>query len=300
MNILLTGSNGFLGSYLERKLSSDFFVCTLSRSNSDVNCDLSKTIPMFNQVFDLVIHAAGLAHVNNNDNCEISDSFYQHNVIGTQNLLLGLERNWFPKKFVFISSVSVYGVNEGDLLNEETPTLAYDSYGKSKLLAEKKILSWCEKNNVSCTILRLPLVVGHNPPGNLKSMVNAIRKGYYFNIERGIARKSMVLISDVGRFIIASSEKAGIYNLTDGHHPSFFELSSAISKTLKVRGKILNMPFWVANFLAIIGSFLSNDFPLNANKLKKMTSTLTFDDSKARMSFGWSPSSVIDRVKDFL
>jgi hypothetical protein len=31
--------------------------------------------------------------------------------------------------------------------------------------------------------------------------------------------------------------------------------------------------------------------------LSKITSTLTFDDSKARMTFGWNPSPVLESFK---
>ena len=34
--------------------------------------------------------------------------------------------------------------------------------------------------SIVCTILRLPLIVGSNPPGNLGKMINGIKNGFYF------------------------------------------------------------------------------------------------------------------------
>ena len=123
-------------------------------------------------------------------------------------------------------------------------------------------------------------------------MIKAIKKGYYFNVGGGVAKKSMVLASDVCKFLIDASSVGGIYNLTDGNHPNFNNLSKLISNQIG-RSRPLNMPIFVARFLGLIGDFFGEKFPINSEKLKKITSTLTFDDSKARSLFGWSPETVM-------
>ena len=87
-----------------------------------------------------------------------------------------------PGLFVFISSVSVYGLEFGTGIDEANPLLAKDAYGKSKIAAEQLITSWGIKTAVPVVILRLPLVAGPNPPGNLGDMIKAIQAGYYFRI----------------------------------------------------------------------------------------------------------------------
>jgi len=293
MNILLTGSNGFLGKFIYNYLIVSNKVFTLNRTNSNYNCDLSKSITHLNNSFDLVIHCAGLAHINNykrNDN-----SFYKVNVNGTNNLLKSLQEK-IPNYFIYISSVSVYGLIQGININEQQPLQALDPYGLSKILAEDKVIRWCKKNNVKYTILRLPLVVGTNPPGNLGSMINGIKKGYYFNIRRGTAKKSIVLAEDIAKFILKAAEVGGTYNLTDGYHPNFKELSHLISLQF---GKtfVPNLPFFIAKLLAFFGDVIGPKFPFNSNKLVKITSTLTFNDEKARKAFGWNPTPVSEGFK---
>jgi nucleoside-diphosphate-sugar epimerase len=292
MNILLTGSSGFLGKYFLNIIP--FPIKTLNRSNSDYIFDISNNVPVFVEKFDLVIHNAGKAHFIPKSRKD-ENVFFQTNVIGTINLLEGLKRN-IPQYFVLISSVSVYGLIEGTNINEDTKLQALDPYGKSKIEAENIVLNWCHENNVICTIFRLPLVVGNNPPGNLGSMVKGIKKGYYFNIAGGNAKKSMVLATDVAKFILKAAEKGGTYNLTDGHHPTFNELSKNIA-TMMGKSFVPNLPKLFAYLLAKFGDHLGNKFPINSDKFLKITSTLTFNDNKARMAFGWNPSPVLDCFK---
>jgi nucleoside-diphosphate-sugar epimerase len=296
MNILLTGASGYLGSYLLQNLIKNNIVYTLSKSNANIICDLSLEIPKFINNFDLVIHSAGKAHSNPMNETEIAE-FFNINVLGTTNLLNGISKYNLPKQFVFISSVSVYGQVKGENINEKHPLLAEDPYGKSKIEAEKIIIAWCNKHNVICTILRLPLVVGINPPGNLGAMIRGIKKGYYFNIAGGNAKKSMVLAADIAKFILKVSEIGGTYNLTDGFHPTFRELSHNISRKFG-KSFVPNLPIFIAIFIAKFGDILGNISPINSNKLLKITSTLTFDDSKARQSFGWKPSPVLQNFSN--
>lgn len=294
MNCLLTGHSGFLGQKLILKLTEKYNLKTLSRSSGDYTISLEKFVPNFSTSFDLVVHAAGLAHFFPISDFD-KDSFFDTNVNGTNNLLIGLKKSVVPKKFLFISSVAVYGASEGLNINESSNLNAKDPYGKSKIEAERIIERWCKENNVICTILRLPLVVDNNPPGNLGAMINAIKKGYYFNISGGTAKKSMVLADDVAKFILKAADVGGVYNLTDGYHPSFAELTDRISiKLSKSRPK--NIPFWFANLLAKTADLVGFKSTFGTVKLKKITTSLTFDDTKARKSFGWNPTSVLNGI----
>lgn len=295
MNILLTGANGFLGKTIKEEFSKEHTVFDLSRTVGDYKVSLEKEIPVFDEKFEIVIHAAGKAHSVPRNDLEKKE-FRDVNVEGTANLLKGLENNGLPAKFIFISSVSVYGKEFGTNISEDFALDAIDSYGLSKIEAEKLIINWCEKNNVICTILRLPLLVGKNPPGNLGAMIKAINKGYYFNIAGGKARKSMVLAEDVAAFISKVAVVGGIYNLTDGIHPNFKELSIAISKQKKKKMP-LNLPWFIAKIIGYVGDILGDKALINSIKVKKITSDLAFDDSKARSSLNWNPKSVLEYMK---
>jgi nucleoside-diphosphate-sugar epimerase len=295
MNILLTGSNGFLGKYIFDELSKFANIFTLNRNNSNYNYILGENQIIFDKKFDIVVHSAGKAHAIFESESEIN-SLFNINVKGTYDLLKGLEKSGIPEKFVFISSVSVYGLIQGIDILENFPLAAEDPYGKSKIEAEEIIRNWCFEQSVVCTILRLPLVVGIDPPGNLGAMIKGIKKNYYFNVSGGTAKKSMVHASDVARFILKSSEIGGIYNLTDGVHSNFKDLSKLISTKLKKKF-VPNLPLFLVFPFAKIGDIIGSSFPINSNKLLKIVSTLTFNDQKARISFGWKPTPVLETFK---
>ena len=291
MSILLTGASGFLGKEIEIVIKNSAEIITLGRSNGAmINCDLSNKIPNLPLV-QMVIHSAGKAHVVPK-NYEEEMDFFRVNVQGTSNLLLGLETNTTLKNVVFISSVAVYGLIEGLNIKEDTPLLASDAYGKSKISAEKLIIDWCTSRNINYYILRLPLMAGKNAPGNLGAMVKGIKSGKYLSIGKGSAIKSLVFTTDVAHFIKTIHGPSGIYNLSDGYNPSFNELESKIARFYSKKNPI-SVPMFVVKLLGLAGDIIGSKFPINSNKIKKITSSLTFDDSKARTVLGWAPQEVL-------
>jgi len=296
LKILLTGSNGFLGKIIKNELFHNHYLKTLARNNSDYNYDISINHNFsFTDNFDLIIHCAGITNrkVISND---AKIDFLKVNVNGTANLLNSLSQNYLPKYFVLISSVSVYGINEGSFVDEKAPLLAKDAYGASKIKQELLVTKWCEQNDIICTILRLPLIIGESPKGNLKTMINGIKYGYFFYINQGDQRRSMVLGCDVARIIVRLAKYGGTYNLTDGLHPSYLSFAKVIG--LKYgKSFIPSLPFWQANLIAKLGDYLGAASPFNSKKLSSISKTLIFDDSKAR-KLGWKPQSVLDYIQN--
>lgn len=292
--IYLTGSSGFLGSVIKEVLLKSPNVDLLETNQVDGKSDFTKLLPAFVKSYDIIIHCAGKAHFKPK-NIEEDVIFDEVNFRGTLNLLKALEKNP-PKMFVFISSVSVYGLNSGIKIDESCPLAATDPYGISKINAEKAIIEWSIKRNVRYSILRLPLVVSKNPPGNLGAMIKGLKNKYYFNIDGGHAIKSMVFASDIANYILKIAITGGIYNLTDRKHPSFYSLSKLIARQLGIN-YVLNMPFWLAYLFGKIGDFMGPNFIITSEKVVKITSSLTFNDDLAVRNFGWAPQSIIDKFK---
>jgi len=301
MNVLVTGASGFLGKYILRSLEYlSYSVSTVGRSESStIRVDLSEDVLEINDKFELVIHVAGKAHMVPKTKEEEQD-FYKVNLEGTKNLLNSFKS--YPKFFVFISSVSVYGLDSGVKITEDYPLKAVDPYGESKLLAEKEVLKWGIENNVKTTILRLPLLLGHNAPGNLRTIIDGVIKRYYFNIGSGNVQKSMVLAEDVANFIPQIMNKGGGYNLTDGYHPSFKELSLGIAN-FHEKPSPVSLNYYLVLLLANTGQLLTNilgvKLPINRRQFLKMTQELTFVDDKA-IENGWNPSPVLNNTNKWL
>ncbi len=292
---LLTGASGFLGKHLQSALQENYEVTGLGRKPSGGNfitADLASEVPDIHVSFDLVVHNAGKAHVVPKTE-EEKQAFFDVNLKGTLHLLEGLEKaQALPKSLVFISTIAVYGREFGEGIAEDHPLEGNTPYALSKIEAEKLVEEWGQRMGVKVLILRLPLIAGKNPPGNLGAMIRGIQKGFYFGIGDSSARKSVVLAEDVAELVAKSEVREGTYNLTDGKHPSFKELEELIAqKQGKKAPKAL--PMGLVNLLGKVGNVLPF-FPIDSLKVKKITSNLTFDDAKARKEIGWKPKQVLE------
>ncbi len=292
MKTLLTGASGFLGYYLKEQFQKDLITLGRGSSNS-IPCSLDKEIPVLPPV-DLVVHNAGWAH-RIPKNPEEESKFYQVNLFGTKNLLTGLENSGaLPKAIVFISTVAVYGLEKGSLISEKTELRPETPYAKSKFEAELLLQGWASSKGVNLIILRLPLVAGaKNTPGNLGAMIRGIKNGFYFRIGTGNAKKSMVLASDVASLVPTLISKKGVFNLTDGVHPTIAELEDYLGSFYEK--KIRTIPSWLLKIAVYLGDRFPQ-VPINSYRLSKLSDSLTFDDSKARKELGWNPSHVIGNL----
>lgn len=293
---LITGASGFLGKVLIDVLAQDNVISALARSEGNqLRVDLAEDIPKFNDAaYQTVVHASGKAHVIPKTK-EQAQQFYDVNLTGTINLIRGLEQlQALPKEFVFISTVAVYGREEGENIDEHHPLNGITPYAKSKIQAEEFLASWCAKHNIVLTILRLPLIVAPDPPGNLGAMVRLMKRGLYMGIGSGNVRKSMVLADDVARFIPVVKSIGGTYNLTDGHHPAMAALENAIAQRLKKRNPF-RLPDGVVRIMAKVGDMLGDKAPLTTAKFTKLTASLTFSDARAK-AVGWNPRPVIKNL----
>ncbi len=292
MSVLITGASGFLGKYLVAGMDSP--PITLGRGiNNDIVCDLAVEIPKIPTV-EVVIHNAGLAH-RIPKNPDEERKFYQTNLFGTQNLLSGLkESGVIPKVIIYISTVAVYGLDKGEGITENYLPKPESPYAKSKYEAELLLRNWVERYPTNLVILRLPLVAGGiGTPGNLGAMIKAIKSGYYFRIGTGLNKKSMVLAQDVANLIPRLKEFSGIYNLTDDCNPSVKELEEYLGTHFDRKIRTINSS--ILRVLCFIGDNIPG-FPINSYRLGKLSETLTFDDSKAKIEIGWKPRPVIGNL----
>ena len=274
--ILLTGSSGFLGGYILHFLENkNYEVIKVGRSSaSDINIDLSHN-KLSKIDVEYVIHVAGKAHVIPKTE-EEKNEFFKVNYIGTNNLLHGLDPTKL-KSIIFISTVAVYGKEVGELIDEKSPLLGNTPYALSKIKAEQSIIDFGITNNIKTVVLRLPLITGKNPRGNLSDIIEAIKKGYYFRIGKGHAKKSIISAYDIANLIPELFDLNGVYNLTDVSHPKISEIDTIIAK--KYNKKIKSIPIFLIKVIAKIGDIFYF-FPFNSLKYKKLTNDLTFSNKK--------------------
>ena len=137
LRVLLTGSRGMLGGYIQRAFEEDGASVEITGLNRNASpggiiCDLTAGVPSLSERYDVVIHAAGTIE---------EEYAEQLNLNGTLNLIKALEAKP-PKAFVFISDAEVYGATEGDMITEEHHTWTRNEVGRSKIKAEEALARW--------------------------------------------------------------------------------------------------------------------------------------------------------------
>ena len=294
--LLFTGGTGFLGKNVMPLLQKDYEVTTCGITPEDmIQANLAVSVPELPKQYDIVLHAAGKAHVVPKTE-EEKKLFFDINYQGTVNLCKALERVGVPKALVFISTVAVYGCEYGEMITEEHPLDGDTPYAKSKIMAEEYLTKWCSEHGVTLGILRPSLLAGKNAPGNLGAMVNGVRKGFYMNIEGGKVTKSVLMAEDIARILPLVAEKGGVYNVCDTRQPSFGELSVSVARQLG-KSKPISIPYWMAWCMAMVGNLFGSKAPINSYKLEKMTKSLTFSNEKARRELGWEPLDVLENYR---
>ena len=294
--LLFTGSTGFLGNNVMPILSKQYEITTLGITDKDsIKSNIAKEIPSLKEKYDVILHAAGKAHIYPKNQEEIK-SFYDVNYEGTINLCKSLEKVGLPKSFIFISTLDVYGLVVGEGIDETYPKNPTTHYAISKLQAEEFLVKWAKENGVILGILRPSLMTGPNPPGNLKAMINGIKKGYYVNIAGGYTRKSLMMIYDIAYLVPKIENIGGIYNVCDNRHPSYRELGECISKQLGKKHYPLSIPFWMAWCLAKFGDIFGA-LPIDSHRLEQLTKSNTYSNEKAKKALDWEPLDVLDNFK---
>ena len=107
-----------MGSNLKPLLKKQFEVKTLGLADSDdYKVNIAASIPELDKSFDVILHAAGKAHVVPKTE-EEKKLFFDINYQGTINICKALEKYRLPKAFIFISIVAVYGLETGENITE--------------------------------------------------------------------------------------------------------------------------------------------------------------------------------------
>ena len=230
--LLFTGASGFLGYNIRPILEKSYDVHTIGLTDEDdIKINMAKEVPPINTHYDVVLHAAGKAHVVPKTE-EEKQVFFDVNYQGTVNFCKALENAGIPKSLVFISTVAVYGCEFGELITEEHPLEGDSPYAKSKIMAEEYLTEWCANHGVILGILRPSLLAGRKAPGNLGAMVKGIQKGFYLNIAGGKVKKSILMAEDIAHLLPLLEEKGGIYNVCDSYQPTFGEISASVANAL--------------------------------------------------------------------
>jgi len=267
MNILLTGSNGFVGSYFKNNYSNEYRIETFSFLNDDLaDLDLTQT--------DTIVHLAALVHQMGG---ATKEEYKNVNVIQTLALAKKAKQSGV-KHFIFMSTVKVYGEEADTVYREDTLCNPQDEYGKSKLEAENALRK-LEDDIFRVSIIRTPIVYGEGVKANILNLINLIKKVSVLPFANIQNRRSMVYIGNLSAIIdrIIKTGKSGIFLASDDRAVSTTELVQLIAAVLNKKVFLLSVPF----------------FPLLLKKLKpsfynRLYKSLEVDNTFTKKKLGFS------------
>jgi len=292
--LLFTGASGFVGRNVVPQLRGRYRVVTLGRNPADdVVADLSHCVPELSECPQVVVHAAALAHPGRHT---VPDDFMAVNVDGTRNLCKSLERGRFPRAFVFISTVAVYGVADGtSAIDEACELRGASAYARSKIEAERWLRLWCEANGVALAILRLSALIGRGAPGNVGRMVVGMRRGYYMGIGSGTGLRGMTLVDDLAPAIVAAIGRTGVWNIV-GENMRMRGIEQMVADAVG-RRFVPRIPDAVARVAARIGDCFGAEAAINTECYRLLTRSIEFSSARARAELGWHPAPIAPRLR---
>jgi nucleoside-diphosphate-sugar epimerase len=155
--ILVTGGAGFLGSYLVPRLRHNHEVLSIDRTELDV-LDVAATEELIERERpDVVCHLAALCGAA--PSRERPPEYYAVNALGTVNLLEACRRAGVGR-FLFASSLTVFGSSPNGPIHEDSAFAPRHPYAASKVAAEFAVRDYSLHFGVRSIILRPTLVVG--------------------------------------------------------------------------------------------------------------------------------------------
>ena len=227
MNILITGGCGYVGTVLTETLLNDghkinvidtqWFGNHLKEHPNLINIkgDIRNIESINLEKIDTILHLANIA---NDPAVELNPTLsWEVNVLAAQQLADKAIRNGV-KHFVYASSGSVYGVKDEPQVTEDLSLVPISVYNKTKMVAERVLLSYKDKMQVHC--IRPATVCGMSPRMRLDVSVNMLTfqalKNKKITVFGGDQTRPNIHMKDMVRvyqhFVNNSNIESGCYN----------------------------------------------------------------------------------------
>ncbi len=232
--ILLTGSNGFIGSHFFDNYSTVYDIHKFSFLKDDITkLDL--------ETIDTVVHLSALVHRMGGASAE---EYEKINVVQTLELAKKAKASGV-KLFVFMSTIKVYGEETEAVYDETSECYPEDAYGKSKLKAERE-LQKLESENFKISIVRTPIVYGRGVKANINNLLNLVKKISILPFADIKNRRSMVYVGNLSHLLheVIIQRKSGIFLASDDTPLSTTQLIELIADGLGKKVYLLKIPFF--------------------------------------------------------
>lgn len=238
-----------------------------------------------------VVHTAARVHVMDDKVADPLAEFRRINVAGTLNLArqaaaVGVTR------FVFISSIKVNGeateLHRPFSADDEPAPL--DSYGVSKMEAERGLREIASQTGMGVVMVRPPLVYGPGVRANFASMMRWLRRGVPLPLGAVHNARSLVALDNlVDLLVICCSHPAAagqVFLVSDGEDVSTTELLRRAAQAMGRSAHLVPIPStWLEGAAALLGK---------RDIAQRLCGSLQVDIEKTRQVLGWRPPLTLD------
>jgi nucleoside-diphosphate-sugar epimerase len=172
--------------------------------------------------------------------------FHRVNVEGTAALCQAAVRAGV-RRFVYVSTVGVYGHRPHRDADEDTPVAPDTPYARSKSEAERIVLDHHERGDLRCVVARLRFVYGEGDVSLLPRIIRFTRRFPF--LVGSQAKLSLIeageLAAVLARFALTPIQVSGrpVFHVTDGQPLGFEEMVGVICRSLGYRPPGLRVPF---------------------------------------------------------
>ncbi|MED1490442.1 UDP-glucose 4-epimerase GalE [Bacillus smithii] len=274
--ILVIGGAGYIGSHVVKELVQTKDVLVLDNFSTGHRWAVHENATMIEgdmgdkdileNIFthypiEAVMHFAAYSLVG--ESVQEPGKYYQNNVAATLNLLEVMVKS-NVKKIIFSSTAATYGIPEGPVITEETPTNPINPYGRSKLMMESIMKDFSKAYGLEYVILRYFNAAGadesakigeaHDPETHLIPLIlqhlagdrpSISIFGTDYDTPDGTCIRDYIHVTDLARAhilaldaLLEGAKKNAIYNLGNGRGYSVREVIEACER---ITGKKANV-----------------------------------------------------------
>lgn len=297
MKIMLTGSTGFVGSFIANKLlHSDHTLLALVRSakgqvsivgeshitNIDSHTDYSHVL----SGVDAVVHCAACTHIMNMDVVDLLAEYRRVNVDATLNLAQQAA-DFGVKRFIFVSSIKVNGESTTGRVPfiEKDIAKPLDPYGVSKYEAEEGLKKIAAFTGMEVVIVRPPLVYGAGVKANFLNLLKLSNTGSPLPFGLVNNKRSMVYVENLVDFIVKCIVHPAAANQTfivsDNEDLSLRGLLQLIRESMGKPARLIPVPVFL---FKLAGLIFRKQYMVD-----RLVGDLQVDSSNALSLLNWKP-----------
>jgi nucleoside-diphosphate-sugar epimerase len=194
------------------------------------------------------------------------------------------------RRFIFLSSVKVHGEDSGSGAYAEDDALdPQDSYGRSKLEAERALTETASRNGIELVIIRPPLVYGPEVKANFLRLLGWVDSGLPLPFASVRNRRSLIYVGNLVDAIARFAEHPGArgpFLVGDEESVSTPELVSRIARVLGRPARLLPAPPALLRVAGVIAG--------RRDEIRRLTGNLAIDSLRARRLLDWRPPYTLD------